>query len=577
MSTRDFRAAFVRRTTQALVIACLAASAQATTIVVDDAGDTPTVGKCTLREAISAATNNAAVNGCLAGQAGPIVDLIHFAIPGSGLHTITLTDTLPDITDIVTIDGYSQSGSSANTKAVGENAKLMIEVSGAGLAVNVMFPIDASGTTVKGLLVSHTPSNAFNIGANVAVSNVVIAGNFVGVDASGTALSVAANSTPFHIIGTANMLGGSTPAARNVIVAGDTAAIWIGGTGNLVQGNYINVNADGAQALSGSPSVAIQFGPLGDATGTIIGGSVAGAGNVLFGTDQGIKLGGTAHNTQIKGNYIGVDATGTYALGENIGIGTNNGPTGTIIGGASSAEGNVISGNIIGIDLADGAAGTIVKGNRIGTDASGTRGVPNTGDGILIETESIGSVIGGTGAGEGNTIAYNCGNGVGFLSGQGWAMLRNAMFANNGLGISFNNVGVPVDNDSGDTDGGPNGLQNFPQITAAPITLGMVDLAGTLNSLANKTYRLEFFSGFGCHRSGHGEARHFLGSIDVSTNGSGIANFGGGMAKFNVPAGDGAFTATATDPSGNTSELSACFGFPDLIMHADFESCAGFD
>jgi len=129
----------------------------------------------------------------------------------------------------------------------------------------------------------------------------------------------------------------------------------------------------------------------------------------------------------------------------------------------------------------------------------------------------------------------------------------------------------------GDADAGANNLQNFPEITAAPITAGFVDLAGTLNSVASKAYRLEFFSGMGCHLAGNGEGRHFLGSLDVSTDGSGNTSFGNGMATFPVPAGHTLFTATATDPDGNTSEFSQCFGIADLILHADFEACSGFD
>src|SRR5690242_11763522 len=66
-----------RRIALALALAASAAT-HATTIVVNDAGDTPTAGKCTLREAITAASMNTATGGCAAGQAGPTVDLIHF-------------------------------------------------------------------------------------------------------------------------------------------------------------------------------------------------------------------------------------------------------------------------------------------------------------------------------------------------------------------------------------------------------------------------------------------------------------------------------------------------------------------
>lgn len=299
---------------------------------------------------------------------------------------------------------------------------------------------------------------------------------------------------------------------------------------------------------------------------------------MLFGTLASIHLGSLAQNAVIKGNYIGTDATGTVGLGATYGIYTDNHPTGAIIGGALAGEGNLISGNSIGIQLGDGASGTIIQGNRIGTDAGGTKPVPNHGDGIHVVTPSNLSIIGGTAPGEGNTIAYNCSNGIAIAASTGWAMLGNSIYSNAGLGISLQDAdGVPVPNDVGDGDAGSNNLQNFPEITEAPITAGFVDLAGTLNSVASKTYRLEFFSGIGCHPAGNGEGRHYLGSLDVITDGSGNASFGSGTASYAVPAGHTLFTATATDPDGNTSEFSKCFGIADLILHAGFEVCEGFD
>lgn len=569
-----------RRTALAFVLAA-SATAHATTIVVDDAGDTPTAGKCTLREAITAATNNAATGGCAAGQAGPAVDAIHFAIPGAGLHTITLGSTLPDITDIVTIDGYTQAGSSENTMQVGDDAKLMIEVSGAGLCSCVpMFFIAASGSHVRGLVIDHTSSSGIFVQAiSGTTSDVVVEGNFIGVDATGMNVAASTNQAPVKIFGNANRLGGTTVAERNVVGGGGNTIVSLGGTGNIIQGNYIGVSADGAQGLQqngdGFATTAID---LSFTNGTLVGGSTPGAGNVLFGTLASVHLGQLAQNAVIKGNYIGTDATGTIGLGATYGIYTDNHPSGAIIGGALAGEGNVISGNGIGIQLGDGASGTIIKGNRIGTDAGGTKPVPNRGDGIHVTTPSELSVIGGSAPAEGNTIAYNCSNGVAIATSTGWAMLGNSIHSNVGLGISLQDAdGTPVPNDAGDADTGSNNLQNFPEITAAPITAGFVDLAGTLNSVASKTYRLEFFSGIGCHAAGNGEGRHYLGALDVITDGNGNASFGSGTASYAVPAGHTLFTATATDPDGNTSEFSKCFGIADLILHAGFDACEGFD
>ena len=79
-----------------------------------------------MREAITAANAN---------DNEPTVDLINFAIPGSGVHTITPnsdlnSNDLPPITEQVTIDGYSQTGASPNTQEQGNDAVLKIELDG---------------------------------------------------------------------------------------------------------------------------------------------------------------------------------------------------------------------------------------------------------------------------------------------------------------------------------------------------------------------------------------------------------------------------------------------------------------
>src|SRR5262249_14246201 len=76
--------------------ALLAGPAQATTYTVTLATDTGANNE--LRWAINKANTH------------PGADVIDFAIPGAGVHTITLTSALPAITDAVTIDGTTQPG-----------------------------------------------------------------------------------------------------------------------------------------------------------------------------------------------------------------------------------------------------------------------------------------------------------------------------------------------------------------------------------------------------------------------------------------------------------------------------------
>ena len=115
-------------------------------------------------------------------------------------------------------------------------------------------------------------------------------------------------------------------------------------------------------------------------------------------------------------------------------------------------------------------------------------------------------------------------------------------------------------NDVGDGDTGPNNLQNFPVITAAMSAGGTTTVQGTLNSTANTQFRIEFFANPTCDDSGNGQGQTFLGSTTVNTDASGNTTFNPTLA---TAAGNGfAITATATNPTGNTSEFSACFQLP---------------
>jgi hypothetical protein len=141
------------------------------------------------------------------------------------------------------------------------------------------------------------------------------------------------------------------------------------------------------------------------------------------------------------------------------------------------------------------------------------------------------------------------------------AILGNDIHANGGLGISLGNPSLPTPNDDGDADTGPNKLQNYPVIST--VTIGpstTAHVSGSLNSEANKTYRLEFFANASCDPSHYGEGKKFLTGalpVFVTTNPNDVAF---GPLDFTVPADRHVITATATDPNGNTSEFSACSG-----------------
>ncbi len=135
-------------------------------------------------------------------------------------------------------------------------------------------------------------------------------------------------------------------------------------------------------------------------------------------------------------------ADGVTIMGNAIaGVWVLNSP-GNTIGGTNAGAANVISGNNDGVILdGSGTTGNLVQGNFIGTDNTGTTPIRNAVDGVLITNSASNNTIGGSGATAGNTIADNIGAGVDVLSGTGNAILSNSIFANHRVGIDQVRVG----------------------------------------------------------------------------------------------------------------------------------------
>jgi CSLREA domain-containing protein len=546
---------------------------------------------CSLREAINAANQ------------GSAADTIAFDIPPGGVQTIMPTSSLPAISFPVTIDGTTQPGF-AGTPVVELNGS----IDGAnGLRLNLV-----TGTTVRGLVINRFSSAAILIergGGNV------IEGNFIGTDPTGTValpngigISVQRSQS--------NTIGGTTAAARNLVSGNSIFGIFIDeGGGNVIQGNRVGTNASGSAVLGAQDlGVAVVNSP-----NALIGGTAAGAGNLVSGNSEGIRVeSASSTGAVVQGNFVGTDATGTVALGNEKGLLVFNAP-GVLVGGTASGARNLVSGNSqLGMWLIRSAGGppslgALVQGNLIGTDVSGTAAVPNQAGVVL---QGTGITIGGTTPEARNVISGNSQGGVTFsdetatgnvvqgnfigvdvngapLGNQGPGVLIQNGATGNTLGgttagagnvIAFNrpegvrvlsgtrnailgnsifsNSSLGIDlfpfgvtpNDPGDGDTGANELQNFPVITSAVTAGGSTTVSGTLNSKPNTTYRLEFFANGACDPSGHGEGEEFIGAGDVTTDASGNAAF-----TFSFPAGDGnVITSTATDPVGNTSEFSQC-------------------
>lgn len=379
----------------------------------------------------------------------------------------------------------------------------------------------------------------------------VVQGNIIGLASSGMAASGSTQQNGIIVGFQSNAtIGGRTAAARNII-GGNQNGIWItnsdqaNGTANaVIEGNYLGLGADGLTVFSNS-LVGILMEGLGN--GTRIGGNAAGAGNVISG--GGVKIKVDSGNNLIQGNLIGTDATGTIdvsAFGNGIELlsnGTNN-----TIGGSSPTTRNVISGVNTGITTAAGATtanSNVIQNNLIGTAVNGSSPLPNSVNGVVLESDN--NTIAN------NTIAFNAQKGVVILAaGTGNRISANSIFSNGTtaahIGIDLGDNGVTA-NDTGDGDLA-NGQQNYPVLTAASTST----IQGTLNSTANATITLEFFSNSVAEPSGFGEGRTYLGSLNVVTNGSGNATFS--FTPLVGIFGGEHITATATNANGDTSEFS---------------------
>ncbi len=475
----------------------------------------------------------------------------------------------------IVLTGAGVTGNAVQSNFIGTN------FSGNGALPNQLDGIlvtgGASGNTIGGTipgvgnLISGNRRNGLSISGSGTSGNTVV-GNFIGLAFNGV------NTVPNGAIGVLisagarnNTIGGTAPEARNVISGNTEYGVVLTGagvTGNVLLGNYIGMDVTGVVALANKfDGVLISAG----AANNTVGGTAAGAGNIISGNSRfGVNItgAGTGGNA-LLGNTIGLRADGAAVLANTSGgVQVASGANGNAIGGTAAGAGNTISGNTRFGILLNGASQTTIQGNKIGTKSDGTGTLGNTSHGVFLTGGAANNTIGGTAAGAGNTIANN--GGVGVLigsdpatafttaAGAGNAVLGNSIFNNVLLGIDLGPKNGKTANDAGDADSGPNHLQNFPVVNSAAIINAGADIqiAVTLTSVPNTTFRIEFFVSTAADSpSGFGEGQKFLGFITVTTNAAGVAT---GTGTFAYTAADGTkITATATNLTTNdTSEFS---------------------
>jgi CSLREA domain-containing protein len=524
--------------------------------------------------------------------------------------------------------GSDATGNTVQGNLIGTDADGTMDLGNGESGVALIF---ASGNTIGGtasgtgnVISGNTIAGVFVLGED-ADSNA-IQGNYLGTDPTGT-IAIGNGESGVALHSATNTLIGGTDAGAGNVLSGNTFGILIGNllaTGNRIQGNHIGTNADGDAAIPNTQSGILIWGE-----NTTIGGTEAGARNVISGNaGDGIGLAEASTSTVIQGNYIGTDASGTTALGNATGISMNFSPANTI-GGTQSGAGNVISGNGgYGVTVTgSSAAGNVVRGNHIGTDASGTARLPNdigirvldapdnsiggtepgagnvisgnarngirllgpdaTGNvvlgnyfgtdatgtmnlgngtgGVILGNQASGNTVGSTAAGGGNVVAFNGRGGIALTVNAG----ANNQFRSNSV---FENLrlGIDLANDlvtANDSDDSDTGPNNLQNFPALTSVASNdgVSIQATLNSSPSSTFGLDFFSNVACDESGNGEGRTPLGSSTLTTDASGS---GTGTAAFSNVSGT-ILTATATDANGNTSEFSQCGDLTTLAVSSN--------
>ncbi len=369
-------------------------------------------------------------------------------------------------------------------------------------------------------LISANGASGVEFQGSASTGNQVL-GNFIGVDSSGAnALGNADDGVEIDSSATGNTIGGGIANAMNLISGNLANGIGIvDGAGSiLVQGNFIGTDLTGTVSGKGASganlkngSVGIQI--VGSSNNTIGGADVAnpagalvGDGNLISGNGGGITITQLAGETVssgnlILGNFIGTDVTGEQPLPNTV-LGIEINSDSNTIGGATPATRNIISGNLgDGITVVQTLIGAppgipphapvmnLIQNNYIGTDVSGKNRLGNLGNGVNI-TGGSSNTVGGTTRAAANVISNNGARGVQIIGSASAPAANNVVDGNViGTDVTLTQLegngtdGIGIINSSGNVigsaaSGGSTG--NPPGDTIAANTGNAVFIQGSL-------------------------------------------------------------------------------------------------
>lgn len=507
----------------------------------------------------------------------------HIAIKGNYVGITTdnqvLGNTGPGIAAYAGISDMVVGGSTPDERnVISGNGKEGVVAAGTNIAVKGNYiGVGVDGTTrAANLRGVSTGGTNFIIGGSTAGERNIISGNndigiivdagttgdnniignYVGLDAAGNVMSN--NTTGIKSSGSNITIGGSQAGEGNVISGNNGSAIEAGNPdgGYLnIYGNIIGLKPDG-ETVAGNKGGVLDLSAKGPAH---IGGPNTGEGNIMSGNNGGIFVRDANSQTYIQANKIGLTKSG-HVVGNTSYWGIASWDNGFLrdftIGGATAQEGNTIA----GVSGNGGAIGLI---NATNATASHNTLHNNQSPGIRVEGSSANN-----NHITDNIIRDNTGSGVlvrmeGSINTVGNTISHNSIYNNGAIGIDLSNTdwwlapdGITA-NDPLDADTGPNGLQNYPVITASMTRCdGSVDTKNTpmFNSTPNTTFTIDYYANPSWNPSSTipRQGEQWVTSETVTTDAGGNATLNLTLINsITYP------SVTATAPDGSTSEFGS--------------------
>jgi hypothetical protein len=567
------------------------------TVAAQSAGTSPLVGSIEITNGIFLVTNtNDSGPGSLrqaivdSNQTTGGSNTIEFQIPATGTSVISPLSPLPAIVNPVLIDGFSQPGYTGTP---------LIDLSGSSSGGSSGLTITGSGVTVRGLDIGGFLSGAGILITGTAATGNVIEANDIGTDPTGTQPSSNAFGVQITDGAGNNLVRGTTAAAGNLIAFNTGPGVDVEGTssvGDQITSNQIFSNDDNpALQFDGSTYVSLP--------NDLVDGSAAEqtiearfqttSGGVILGY-QSTSADSAIGSGFIPSLYVGTDgmlygtAYGFPQLVSTVSVADGNWHEAALVIDSQSGTASLYLDGQLVATSSGSPGGFAGEFNQIGTGYTGYD-YPATNQswfgfvGQIADVriwsaalsaqeidQGISSPPASTAPGLEADYPFDDGQGLtahdltsnrndGTLAGPDGDL--PTWVAPIGEAIDLGDDGVTY-NASAPRQG-PNNLQNFPVV----VTASGGQLEGWLGgSLPDTPFLIDFFASATYAPGGEGEAEDFLGSMEVTTNNQGQVAF---EVPFTPPAGLPVVTATATDPDGNTSEVSA-------LRQATFQVPANF-